>query len=76
MSNYASSGTTASLALCEPSRVTTPISHSSEEGILPSASLISKETILYRTRGGTYCPRVSTPMTRSLADLSMTIHIT
>jgi hypothetical protein len=60
------------LAPCEPRRVTTPISHSSEQCTLPTASLISKQVIPYRTRGGTYCPRVSTPMTRSLVDLSMT----
>ena len=54
----------------------TPNSHSSEQGTLPTASLISKQVIPYRTRGGTYCPRVSTTMTRSLADLSMTNHIT
>jgi hypothetical protein len=40
----------------------------------PIAYLISKQVIPYGTRGGTYCPRVSTPMTRSLADLSMTNH--
>jgi hypothetical protein len=34
-------GTTVPLAPCEPRRVTTPISHSSEQGILPTASLIS-----------------------------------
>jgi hypothetical protein len=68
--------TTAPLAPCEPVRVTTPISHSSEQGTLPTASLISKQAIPYRTHGGTYCPGVSTPKIRSLADLSITIHIT
>jgi hypothetical protein len=76
MSNYASSGTMTPLALCEPRRVTTPISHSFEQGTLPITSLISKQVIPYRTRGDTYYPGVSTPKTRSLADLSMTNHIT
>jgi hypothetical protein len=67
-------GTTAPHALCEPWRVTTPISHSSEQGTLPIASLISEQDIPYRTRGGTCCPGVSTPQTRSLADSSMTNH--
>jgi hypothetical protein len=35
-------GITAPLAPCEPRRVTTPISHSSEQGTLPTASLVSK----------------------------------
>jgi hypothetical protein len=51
-------------------------SHSSEQGTLPTTSLISKQAIPYWTHGGTYCPGVSTPMTWSLADLSMTNHIT
>jgi hypothetical protein len=51
------------LAPCEPRRVTTPISHSSEQGTLPTTSLISKQAVLYRTRGGTYYPGVSTPKT-------------
>jgi hypothetical protein len=64
------------LAPCDPRRVTTPISHSSEQGTLPTASLISKQVILYWTRGSNYCSRVSTLMTRSLADSSMINHIT
>jgi hypothetical protein len=76
MSNYANSGTTTPLAPCEPRRVTTPISYSSEQGTLPTSSLISGQAVSYRTRGDTYCPRVSTPMTRSLADSIMTNHIT
>jgi hypothetical protein len=67
-------GTTAPLAPCEPRRVTTPISHSSEQDTLPTASLISKKDVPYRTRGGTCCPRVPTPKTRSLADSNMTNH--
>jgi hypothetical protein len=67
-------GTMAPLALCEPRRVTMSIFHSSEQGTLPTISLISKQVIPYRTRGGTYCPGVSTHKTRSLADLSMTNH--
>jgi hypothetical protein len=50
-------------------------SHSSDQGTLPIASLISKQAIPYRTRGGTCYPGVPTAMTRSLADLSMTNHI-
>jgi hypothetical protein len=40
------------------------------------ASLISKQAIPYRTRGGTCClgGGGSTPMNRSLADSSMTNH--
>jgi hypothetical protein len=76
MSYYANSSTTAPLAPYEPRRVTTPISHSSEQGTLPTASLISKQGIPYWTCGGTCCLGVSTPMTQSLADSSMTNHIT
>jgi hypothetical protein len=66
----------APLAPWEPGLLTTPNSHSSEQGTLPTASLISKQVIPYRTRGGTCCPGVSTPMTQSLADSSKTSHIT
>jgi hypothetical protein len=38
--------------------------------------LVSQQAITYRTRDDTYCPGVSTPKIRSLADSSMTIHIT
>jgi hypothetical protein len=76
MSNYTSSGTTTPLAPCAPKRVTTPISHSSEQGTLPTASPISKEAVPYQARGGTYCPGVSTPVTWSLADSCITNHIT
>jgi hypothetical protein len=68
--------TMAPLAQCEPRQVTTPNSHSSEQGTLPTASLISGQAVPYRTRGGTCCPGVSTPMALSLADSSMTNHIT
>jgi hypothetical protein len=67
-------GTTTPVTPCEPRRVTTPIFHSSEQVTLPTASLISKQVIPFRTRGGTCCPEVSTPKTRFLADLSMTNH--
>jgi hypothetical protein len=67
-------GTTAPLAPCEPRRVTMLISHSSEQGTLSTASLISKQAIPYRTRGGTCCSGVSTPKTQYLADSSMTNH--
>jgi hypothetical protein len=52
------------------------ISHSSEQGTIPTSSLISKQAVPYQTRGDTYCPGVSTPMTQPLADSSMTNHIT
>jgi hypothetical protein len=67
-------GTTAPLAPCEPRQVTTPISHSSDQGILPPSSLINKQDVPYRTLGDTCCLGVSTSKTRSLADLSMTNH--
>jgi hypothetical protein len=67
-------GTTDPLAPCEPRRVTTSISHSSEQGTLPIASLISKQVVPYRTRGGTCYPGVPTPKTWSLEDSSMTNH--
>jgi hypothetical protein len=76
MNNYASSGTTIPLAPCELMQVTMPISHTSEQGTLPTTSLISKQAIRYRAHGGTWCPRESTPKTWSVVDLSMTIHIT
>jgi hypothetical protein len=64
----------ASLTPCEPGRVTTLNSHSFKQDTLPTASLISKQVISYRPHGGTCCPEVSTPMTRSLADSSMINH--
>jgi hypothetical protein len=67
-------GTTTPLAPCEPRRVSMPISQSSEQGRLPTTSLISKQAISYRTHGDTYCPGVSTFKTQSLVDLSMTNH--
>jgi hypothetical protein len=51
-------------------------SHSFEQDTLSTAPLISKQAVPYQTRGSTYCPEVSTPKTRSLADSSMDIHIT
>jgi hypothetical protein len=51
-------------------------SHSSEQGTLPTAPLISKQAVPYWTREGTYCPGVSTPRIQSLADSSKTNHIT
>jgi hypothetical protein len=50
--------------------------HSSEQGTLPTAPLISKQVVSYWTRDGTCYPRVSTPKIWSLADSSMTNHIT
>jgi hypothetical protein len=43
---------------------------------LTRAFLISQQAVPYQTCGGTCCPGVSTPKTRSLADSSMTSHIT
>jgi hypothetical protein len=50
--------------------------HSTEHDTQPIAYLISKQVVPHRTRDGTCCLGVSTPKTRSLADLSMTSHIT
>jgi hypothetical protein len=50
--------------------------HSIEHDTQPIVFLISKQVVSYRTRGGTCCPGVSTPMIQSLAYLSMTNHIT
>jgi hypothetical protein len=49
--------------------------HSTELDTQPIGYLISKQAIPYRTRGGTCCPELSTPKTQSLADSSMTNHI-
>jgi hypothetical protein len=48
------------------------IPHSTEQYTLSIAFLISWQAVLYRTRGGTCCPGVSTPKIRSLADSSTT----
>jgi hypothetical protein len=50
--------------------------HTAEQDSQSTTSLISKQAIPYQTCGGTCCPGVSTPKTRSLADSSMTNHIT
>jgi hypothetical protein len=50
--------------------------HSTEHDTQPIAYLISKQAILYWTRGGTCCPEVSTPKIQSLADSSMLNDIT
>jgi hypothetical protein len=50
--------------------------HSTEHDTQTIAYLISMQVVPYRTRGGTCCPGVSTPMTRSLANSRMTNHIT
>jgi hypothetical protein len=51
-------------------------SYSIEHDTQPIAYIISKQAVPYRTHGDTCCPMVSTPKIRSLADLSMTNHIT
>jgi hypothetical protein len=43
---------------------------------LTRAFLISQQVVPYQTHGGTCCPGVSTPTIWSLADSSMTNHIT
>jgi hypothetical protein len=48
--------------------------HSTEHDTQPIAYLISKQVIPYRAHGCTCCPGVSTPMTQSLANSSMTNH--
>jgi hypothetical protein len=50
--------------------------HSTEHDTQPILYLISKQVIPYRTHGGTYYPGVSTHKIQSLADSSMTNHIT
>jgi hypothetical protein len=50
--------------------------HSTEHDTQPIAYLISKQVIPYRTHSGTCCPGGSTPKIWSLADPSMTSHIT
>jgi hypothetical protein len=50
------------------------IPHSPEQDTQSIIFLISKQAILYQTRGDTFCPGVSTPKIRSLEDSSN--HIT
>jgi hypothetical protein len=50
--------------------------HSIEHDTPPIAYLISKQVISYRTCGGICCPRMSTRKIQSLANSSMTNHIT
>jgi hypothetical protein len=50
--------------------------HTTEQDSQPTTSLINRQVVPYRTRGGTFCPGMSTPKTRSLAYLSMTNHVT
>jgi hypothetical protein len=49
-------------------------SHSSEQGTLPTTSLISKQVVPYWARGITCCHGGSTPKNLSLANLSKTNH--
>jgi hypothetical protein len=49
---------------------------STEHNTQPIVFLITRQAVPYRTRSGTCCPWVSTPKIQSLADLSMTSHIT
>jgi hypothetical protein len=50
--------------------------HSTEHDTQPIAYLISKQVVPYQTHGGTCCSTGSTPKIRSLADSSMTSHVT
>jgi hypothetical protein len=50
--------------------------HSTKHDTQPIAYLISKQAIPYQTCGGTCCSGVSTPKIQSVADSSMTSHIT
>jgi hypothetical protein len=50
--------------------------YSTEHDTQPIAYLICKQAIPYQTRGDTCCLGVSTPMNWSLANSSMTKHIT
>jgi hypothetical protein len=50
--------------------------HSTEHDTRPITYLVSKQVVPYWTHGGTCCPGASTPKIRSLADPSMTSHIT
>jgi hypothetical protein len=58
-------GTTAPLAPCGLERMTMQLS---------TPTLISNQVVPYRTRDGTYCPRVSTPKIQFLTNLSKTNH--
>jgi hypothetical protein len=53
--SWGSRGTTAPLAPCEPGGVTTPNSHSSDQGTLPTTSLTSRQAVPYWTHGSTCC---------------------
>jgi hypothetical protein len=50
--------------------------HSIEHDTQLIAYPVSKQVVPYQTRGGTCCPVGSTSKIRSLANLSMTNHIT
>jgi hypothetical protein len=64
----------APLAPCGLVGIAIPVPRSRQD-ILTRVFLISQQAVPYRTRGGTCCPGVSTPKIRSLADSSMTSHI-
>jgi hypothetical protein len=49
-------------------------SHSTEQDTQSIVFVISNQVVSFQTRGGTYCPRVSTPKIRSLAYSSTTCH--
>jgi hypothetical protein len=71
------SPTQAPLAPCESQAKNCVIPHSTEQDTLPIVFLISKQVLSYQTHGSIGCSReaVSTPKNRSLANYSMTNHI-
>jgi hypothetical protein len=52
------------------------LSNTTKQDSQPTTSLIIKQIVLYRTHDSICCPGVSTPKTRSLANLSKTNHNT
>jgi hypothetical protein len=50
--------------------------HTTKQDSQPTTPLISKQAVPYQTCGSTWCPVVSTPKTRSIADSSITNHNT
>jgi hypothetical protein len=64
----------APLAPCDLVGIATPVTRFRQD-ILTRAFLISQQVVPYRTHSSTCCPGVSTPKIWSLADSSMTSHI-
>ena len=66
---------TAPLAPCGSQAKHSALPRATEQDTLSIASLISKQAVPYRTRGGTGCSGGSTSKNRSLEDSSKTNHI-